>query len=60
MDAPKLTENQRADLHRIQVRPTLPTERERWNILMQAGHDRGFRTMAGVPCAMWLLWMTAG
>ncbi|WP_143217826.1 Druantia anti-phage system protein DruA, partial [Acidithiobacillus ferrivorans] len=47
MDAPKLTPNQQADLLRIQVRPTLPTERERWNTLMQAHHYRGFRTMAG-------------
>ena len=47
MEAPTLTSNQQAALHRIQVRPILPTERERWNTLMQAHHYRGFRTMAG-------------
>ncbi|MDA8151353.1 MAG: hypothetical protein M0003_01345 [Acidithiobacillus sp.] len=60
MEVPTLTSNQQAALHRIQVRLILPTERERWNILMQAHHYRGFRTMAGVPCAIWPLWMTAG
>ncbi|MHB8202012.1 MAG: hypothetical protein ACYDC7_07980 [Acidithiobacillus ferrivorans] len=39
MEAPTLTSNQQAALHRIQVRPILPTERERWNTLMQA-HQR--------------------
>lgn len=47
MDRPKLTQNQQADLYRIQVRPILPEERERWNALMQVHHYRGFRTMAG-------------
>jgi len=35
MEAPTLTSNQQAALHRIQVRPVLPTEREHWNTLMQ-------------------------
>jgi hypothetical protein len=38
MEAPTLTSNQQASLHRIQVRPILPAERERWNTLMQANH----------------------
>ena len=47
MEAPTLTSSQQANLHRVQVRPILPTERERWNTLMQAHHYRGFRTLAG-------------
>ncbi|MBU2774393.1 DUF4338 domain-containing protein [Acidithiobacillus ferrooxidans] len=47
MEASTLTSHQQASLHRIEVRPILPTERERWNTLMQAHHYRGFRTMAG-------------
>ena len=47
MTAPHLTDQQRADLQRIQVRPVLVEERERWNALMQAHHYRGFRTLAG-------------
>ena len=47
MEAPTLTSNQQVNLYRVQVRPILPTERERWNTLMQAHHYRGFRTMAG-------------
>ncbi|MBU2795218.1 ISAs1 family transposase, partial [Acidithiobacillus sp. VAN18-2] len=45
MDTPTLTPNQQSALRRIQVRPILPTERERWNTLMQEHHYRGFRTM---------------
>lgn len=47
MEVPTLTENQQASLHRVQVRPILPTERGRWNTLMQTYHYRGFRTLAG-------------
>ncbi|MBU2750754.1 DUF4338 domain-containing protein, partial [Acidithiobacillus thiooxidans] len=47
MEVPTLTENQQASLHRVQVRPILPPERERWNTLMQTYHYRGFRTLAG-------------
>lgn len=47
MHAPKLIPNQQAALRRIQVRPVLPTEQERWNALMREHHYRGFRTLAG-------------
>lgn len=47
MDTPNLTPTQQSSLHRVQVRPILPTERERWNTLMQTHHYRGFRTLAG-------------
>ncbi|WP_414039206.1 ISAs1 family transposase [Acidithiobacillus sp. M4-SHS-6] len=47
MEASTLTSNQQALLQRVQVRPILPTERERWNTLMRAHHYRGFRTLAG-------------
>ena len=47
MEVPTLTEKQQASLHRVQVRPILPTEWERWNMLMQTHHYRGFRTLAG-------------
>ena len=47
MTAPHLTDQQRTDLRRIQVRPILMEERKRWNALMQAHHYRGFRTLAG-------------
>jgi hypothetical protein len=47
MTAPHLTDQQRTDLQRIQVRLVLLEERNRWNALMQAHHYRGFRTLAG-------------
>ena len=47
-DAPTRSPNQQTSLHRVQVRPILSTERERWNTLMQTYHCRGFRTLAGL------------
>ncbi|WP_437560309.1 Druantia anti-phage system protein DruA [Acidithiobacillus sulfuriphilus] len=34
-------------LRRVQVRPIVPSELERWNTLLRAHHYRGFRTLAG-------------
>ncbi|MGC9128687.1 MAG: ISAs1 family transposase [Acidithiobacillus sp.] len=47
MTAPPITEQQRMDLRRVQVRPIVPSELERWNTLLRAHHYRGFRTLAG-------------
>lgn len=47
MTPPQLTELQRSILQRVQVRPIVPSERERWNSLLRAQHYRGFRTLAG-------------
>ncbi|WP_215875543.1 hypothetical protein HF292_005065 [Acidithiobacillus ferruginosus] len=47
MEAPTLSPDQQVSLHRVQVRPILPTERERWDTLMQTHHYRVFRPLAG-------------
>lgn len=47
MTAPPLTQQQRIDLRRVQVRPIVPDELDRWNMLLRAHHYRGFRTLAG-------------